>query len=232
MDQNYHKDHLACHNCEKKLIACRYILKEEHPHCIPCYQQLFANNCEECSKPIGPDYKRYIKFYLHHCMLLVNVYNAYLQCFTCTVCNQAISNKSFIPRDDKVVCVPCYEDNFAQRCAKCVKAINKGGVTYKNTPYHKDCFDCSNCNKLLSGEKFTSKEDKPFCADCYGDLFAKRCCQCSKPITGIGGTKFISFEERHWHSDCFNCAKCNGSMVGKGFLMSGQDILCPDCGRS
>ena len=51
-------------------------------------------------------------------------------------------------------------------------------------------------------------------------------------FSGIGGTKFISFEERHWHSDCFNCAKCSASMVGRGFLMSGQDILCPECGRS
>ena len=57
MDTNYHKDHLACKNCDKKLIACRYILKEEHPYCIPCYQELFAHSCEECKKPIGPDYK-------------------------------------------------------------------------------------------------------------------------------------------------------------------------------
>ncbi|XP_050394162.1 prickle planar cell polarity protein 3-B isoform X3 [Patella vulgata] len=283
MDQNYHKDHLACHNCEKKLIACRYILKDDHPHCIPCYQQLFASNCEECTKPIGPDFKdlsykerhwhefcfkcsecqkslvdqpfapKNEKIYCSDCH--DNIFAArcdgcndpfrggmkkfeykgkqwHEQCFTCTVCNQAISNKSFIPRDEKVICVPCYEENFAQRCTKCSSVINKGGVTYKNTPFHKDCFTCTNCSKLLSGEKFTSKEEKPYCADCYGELFAKRCCQCTKPITGIGGTKFISFEERHWHSECFNCAKCSGSMVGRGFLMNGESILCPECGRS
>lgn len=32
---------------------------------------------------------------------------------------QPIGNKSFIPRDQEVVCVPCYEENFAQRCFKC-----------------------------------------------------------------------------------------------------------------
>ena len=57
MEESYHKEHLACWNCDKKLIACRYIMREEHPHCVPCYQQLFAHNCEECGKPIGPDYK-------------------------------------------------------------------------------------------------------------------------------------------------------------------------------
>jgi LIM domain-containing protein 2 len=38
-------------------VACRYIVKDDNPHCIPCYQELYAHNCEECKKPIGPDYK-------------------------------------------------------------------------------------------------------------------------------------------------------------------------------
>ena len=45
------------------------------------------------------------------------------ECFCCMVCKEPISNKSFIPRDNEVVCVPCYEDQFAQKCSKC------GGVS-------------------------------------------------------------------------------------------------------
>ena len=41
------------------------------------------------------------------------------ECFCCAVCKQPIGNKSFIPRDQEVVCVSCYEDNFAQRCMAC-----------------------------------------------------------------------------------------------------------------
>ncbi len=37
---------------------------------------------------------------------------------------------------------------------------------------------------MLSGEKFTSKDEQPYCGDCYGDLFAKKCCRCTKAITG------------------------------------------------
>ncbi|KAK3583915.1 hypothetical protein CHS0354_033700 [Potamilus streckersoni] len=283
MDQNYHKDHLACHHCDKKLIACRYILKEDHPYCIPCYQELFAHNCEECKKPIGPDYKdlsykdRHWHEFCFKCVecskTLVdqpfapknekiycadchdNLFAArcdgcqepfrggmkkfeykgrqwHEQCFCCMVCKQPIGNKSFIPRDQEVVCVPCYEDKFAQRCSKCNEVINKGGVAYKNMPWHRECFTCTNCNKELAKEKFTSRDEKPFCADCYADLFAKKCCRCSKAITGFGGTKFISFEDRHWHSECFVCYKCQQNMVGQGFLMNEGDILCPPCGRN
>ncbi|XP_052242900.1 prickle planar cell polarity protein 3-like isoform X3 [Dreissena polymorpha] len=283
MDQNYHKDHLACKNCDKKLIACRYILKEEHPHCIPCYQELFAHNCEECKKPIGPDYKD-LSYKEHHwhefCFKCFECEKSLVdqpfapknerifcadchdnnfaarcdgctkpfkggmkkfeykgkqwheECFTCMVCSEPIRNKSFIPRDEQVVCVPCYERDFAQKCTKCSGVINKGGVAYKNMPWHRECFTCTNCNKELAKEKFTSKDDKPYCADCYGDMFAKKCCRCTKPITGFGGTKFISFEERHWHSDCFVCYKCDASMVGRGFLVNEGDILCPECGRN
>ena len=28
------------------------------------------------------------------------------------------------------------------------------------------------------------REDKPYCADCFGELFSKRCTACAKPITG------------------------------------------------
>ncbi len=41
------------------------------------------------------------------------------QCFCCKVCTQPIGSKSFIPRDQEVVCVPCYEEQYAQRCMKC-----------------------------------------------------------------------------------------------------------------
>jgi len=50
-------------------------------------------------------------------------------------------------------------------------------------------------------------------------------------LKGIGGTRFISFEDRHWHNDCFQCASCNTSLVGKGFITDGSDILCPECAK-
>lgn len=65
-----------------------------------------------------------------------------------------------------------------------VQVINKGGITYRNAPFHRDCFTCMNCNRLLAAEKFTSKDEKPFCADCFGELFARKCIQCTKPISG------------------------------------------------
>ena len=68
--------------------------------------------------------------------------------------------------------------------------MTSGGVTFKNEAWHRECFTCANCDCQLAGQKFASRGDKPYCANCFGDLFAKRCTACSKPITGTGGTRY------------------------------------------
>jgi hypothetical protein len=65
------------------------------------------------------------------------------------------------------------------------QVITSGGVTYKNEPFHRDCFTCTHCEISLAGQRFTSRDEKPYCADCFGELFAKRCTACTKPITGM-----------------------------------------------
>jgi LIM domain-containing protein 2 len=274
---------LSCFNCALNLTGYRYILRDDKPFCIKCYEQLFANRCEECKEVIGTDFKDlsykdkhwhekcfncadcrislvdkpfasknektycpdcHDKNFAQRCDACGNIFRAGMkkyefkgksfheECFCCKVCRQPIGVKTFIPRDQEAVCVACYEEQYAQRCVKCNGVINKGGITYKSAPYHRECFTCTGCNKMLVGEKFTSKDDKPYCAECFAQNFAKKCVRCFQPITGLGTTKFISFDDRHWHNDCFQCYKCQTSLVGRGFVVSGDDVLCPDCGRA
>uniref|UniRef100_A0A8C8Y2P1 Four and a half LIM domains 2 n=1 Tax=Panthera leo TaxID=9689 RepID=A0A8C8Y2P1_PANLE len=46
-----------CHHCEESLFGKKYILREESPYCIGCFEALYASTCEECGKPIGCDCK-------------------------------------------------------------------------------------------------------------------------------------------------------------------------------
>lgn len=122
------------------------------------------------------------------------------------------------------------------------------GVTFRNEPWHRECFGCTNCNRSLAGQRFATHDanqkettttansngNKPshnaYCIDCYGQLFAKKCFACEKGIFAIGGTRFVSFEDRSWHNECFVCFECQGSLIGKGFISDGPDIiLCGDC---
>lgn len=65
-----------------------------------------------------------------------------------------------------------------------LQIITAGGVTYRNEPWHRECFCCTNCSSSLAGQRFTSRDEKPYCAECFGELFAKKCTACNKPITG------------------------------------------------
>lgn len=57
MSKDWHSDHFCCWQCDHTLTGQRYILRDEHPHCIKCYEDIFANTCDECAKPIGIDCK-------------------------------------------------------------------------------------------------------------------------------------------------------------------------------
>uniref|UniRef100_A0A2K5DZT1 Four and a half LIM domains 2 n=2 Tax=Platyrrhini TaxID=9479 RepID=A0A2K5DZT1_AOTNA len=271
-----------CHHCNESLFGKKYILREDSPYCVACFETQYANTCEECGKPIGCDCKdlSYKDRHWHeacfHCsqcrsslvdkpfaakedQLLCtdcysNEYSSKCQeckktimpgtrkmeykgnswhetCFICHRCQQPIGTKSFIPKDNQNFCVPCYEKQHAMQCVQCKKPITTGGVTYREQPWHKECFVCTACRKQLCGQRFTARDEFAYCLNCFCDLYAKKCAGCTNPISGLGGTKYISFEERQWHNDCFNCKKCSLSLVGRGFLTERDDILCPDCGK-
>lgn len=85
-----------------------------------------------------------------------------------------------IEKKNYVAVKPCFYNEYTF----CNQIITSGGVTYKNEPWHRECFTCTNCSTSLAGQRFTSRDEKPYCAECFGELFAKRCTSCTKPITG------------------------------------------------
>lgn len=65
-----------------------------------------------------------------------------------------------------------------------LQPITTGGVTYRDQPWHKDCFLCTSCKLQLSGQRFTSRDDFAYCLNCFCNLYAKKCASCTTPISG------------------------------------------------
>ncbi|KAK5985033.1 hypothetical protein GCK32_020077 [Trichostrongylus colubriformis] len=41
-EKSWHFDHFACLKCDFRLGGHRYMMKNDHPHCINCYMKHFA----------------------------------------------------------------------------------------------------------------------------------------------------------------------------------------------
>lgn len=59
-----------------------------------------------------------------------------------------------------------------------------GGVSYRDQPWHKECFVCIGCKVQLAAQRFTSRDDFAYCLNCFCNLFAKKCASCTTPISG------------------------------------------------
>ncbi|CAF0980048.1 unnamed protein product [Brachionus calyciflorus] len=63
----------------------------------------------------------------------------------------------------------------APKCAKCDKTVYKAEETRAaNKTYHKLCFKCYNCNKLLEPNILTEHQGDLFCKNCYGKKFGPK----------------------------------------------------------
>ena len=56
-EETFYEEKMFCHHCDDSLAGHRYVLRDDHPYCIKCYENVFANNCDECGKVIGIDSK-------------------------------------------------------------------------------------------------------------------------------------------------------------------------------
>ncbi|OQV17812.1 Four and a half LIM domains protein 2 [Hypsibius exemplaris] len=166
-----------CSLCKQSLVDRPFGTKEEKIYCGNCYDTSFGQKCDGCSEIFRAGTKK----------LEYKGRQWHEQCFVCISCKHAIGTGSFVPKDNEIYCGRCYEEKFALRCTKCADVITTNGITYKSQTFHKECFLCTNCSTQLAGQKFTVKEDKPYCATCYAQLFAKRCTACQQPIVGQSG---------------------------------------------
>lgn len=46
-----------CQYCTTSLLGKKYLLKDDNPYCISCYDRVFSNYCEECKEAIRSDSK-------------------------------------------------------------------------------------------------------------------------------------------------------------------------------
>ncbi|GCB78868.1 hypothetical protein scyTo_0020153 [Scyliorhinus torazame] len=173
-DLHWHEKCFNCAKCTRSLAEKPFAVKDENLLCTECYSNEYSSKCFTCKKNIMPGSRK----------MEYRGNSWHETCFTCKRCRQPMGTKPFIPKENDSYCVPCYEKQFAQHCSSCKKAITTGGVTYHDMPWHKECFLCTGCKMQLAGQRFTSRDEFPYCLDCFSNLYAKKCTACGKAIAG------------------------------------------------
>ncbi|KAH1013927.1 hypothetical protein HUJ04_002844 [Dendroctonus ponderosae] len=115
-NKDWHGQHFCCWQCDESLTGQRYVLRDDHPYCVSCYESVFANACEKCSRTIGIDSKdlSYKDKHWHEA------------CFLCTTCAQSLVDKQFGSKGDRIYCGRCYDEQFASRCDGCHEIFRAG----------------------------------------------------------------------------------------------------------
>ncbi|XP_062926122.1 four and a half LIM domains protein 2-like [Mobula hypostoma] len=220
-DLHWHEQCFKCAKCGHSLAEKPFSTKEDSLLCMECYSDEYSSKCFTCKKTIMPG-SRKVEY-------KGNIWHE--ACFVCERCRQSIGTRTFITKENNSYCVSCYEKQFAHSCSSCKKPIMTGGVSYHDRPWHRKCLLCTGCKMQLAGNRFTSRDDFPYCLDCFTKLYTKKCVACSQAIAGLGTSKYISFENCQCHNNCSKCKNCASSLVCSGFLSKHGEVVCPACGR-
>ena len=102
------------------IFFLRYVLTDEHPCCIPCYEQNFTHTCRVCERRIGLDSKdmSYKDLHWHE------------DCFKCRRCKTSLVEKPFAAKNALIFCAGCYDAEFASRCDACGDTFRPGKLYF------------------------------------------------------------------------------------------------------
>ncbi|KAF5880025.1 four and a half LIM domains protein 1-like, partial [Clarias magur] len=152
--------------------------------------------------------------------------------FACFYCRDDLNGKKYVQKDDKPVCVRCFDKFCANNCAECRRPIGTDSkeLHYKGRYWHSDCFRCSKCYKNLAKESFSVKDDRILCGNCSSREDAPRCHACYKPI--LAGAESVEYKGNTFHDGCFTCYKCKQPIGSESFITKNENVYCSSCHES
>ena len=135
------QDHFTCSHCDRNLSGSRYIMKDDRPYCINCYEERFANTCEECRRKIGTDSKvksSLLRLDPLRCRSFQDLSykdrHWHERCFFCSMCKTPLVDKPFGCKNEQLFCGECYNQQFASRCDKCNQIFKPGPRPVSSSP--------------------------------------------------------------------------------------------------
>lgn len=176
--RSWHVHHFLCSQCERNLGGDKYILRDGHPYCCTCFDNLFAELCETCSDPIGVDEGQMAHDGQH--------WHSTPECFCCQICKCSLLGRPFLPKYGNIFC--------SVDCAKC---FSSNGLASDCKKTGAGCGDDTARSKCL-------KEATELVSSEKGDVHDRKCPFSSvySTTTAIGTDDNVMSVDSHLGSPC------------------------------
>ncbi|VIO86891.1 Uncharacterized protein BM_BM7466 [Brugia malayi] len=133
-----------CHKHGADVYCGRHHAEQIKPRCAKCDELIFS---EECTEAEGRTW------HMAH--------------FSCSDCGVQLGGQRYIGRNDRMICISCYNENPSLVCNTCEKEIvvDEPHIIQNDIHWHADerCFCCSDCGKNLLGKRYSFRDEKLYC---------------------------------------------------------------------
>lgn len=101
-ESTFHVKHFCCFECDSPLAGKSYVMENNQPTCVDCFENVKANRCHDCGMIISPDQQGVSLEKLH--------YHANSECFVCKLCRKALLGGKMLLRNNNLFCSDvCYK---------------------------------------------------------------------------------------------------------------------------
>lgn len=105
-ERTFHIKHFCCFECDEPLAGKQYVMENNQPICVHCYEKLKAEKCTDCGYVIGPEEQGVYLEELH--------WHATDTCFVCKYCRKALLGQKLLLRNKNLFCSDvCYKTYHA-----------------------------------------------------------------------------------------------------------------------
>ncbi|KAI9091123.1 hypothetical protein DFS34DRAFT_653709 [Phlyctochytrium arcticum] len=167
----WHKACLACKNCKKRLDSTSLTERDKEAYCKNCYAKMFGPkgygfgsgagvlSTGDGSQPSTPQYSP----------------STSMSSFPAQSPRGSFSSRGSVTSPTSPsVSKPRF--GGSETCVKCNKAVYfaEQVIGPQSTKYHKMCFRCNSCNKMLDSTTMAEREGVIYCRACHSKQFGPK----------------------------------------------------------
>lgn len=152
-EKKYHAKCFVCCQCNQEFKEKQFFKLNGNPLCRDCHTQnqlQQASKCHKCAKPILDSVVSFKNSEYHD------------QCLVCNLCSKRLVGQSiYCDKKDNPFCVDCFTKKESKQCGKCMRPIapNQTNLVFEDKNFHKECFSCQTCSKMISSSETFYKSD-------------------------------------------------------------------------